>query len=83
MKKNILIVLLSVAFIGSVSWNYLQAPALAKAPPDPIVTDPENVGSVMVNESRFGRLTGRFEVILPDPTSANAQTHTIVLSYDE
>lgn len=84
MKKNILIAILSIACICSISWNYTQA-AMAKVMPDPlvIVTDPEHVGAEIVNQSRFDRLAGTFEVILPDPTTATAQTHTIVLTYAE
>jgi hypothetical protein len=84
MKKNILIAILSIACICSLSWNYTQA-AMAKVMPDPlvIVTDPENVGAVLVNQSRYDRFTGTFEVIPPDPISINAQTHTIVLTYAE
>jgi hypothetical protein len=81
MKKNILIAILSLALIGAVSWNYTQA-AKAKTMPGPftVETDDVNVGAAIMNQTRFGYLTGTFEVI-PDPYSASSAT-TIILTYN-
>jgi hypothetical protein len=82
MKKNILIAILSIACIGSLSWNYTRA---ARAMPAPLVieTDQYTVGAEIIDQFRDGNTAGTFEVIPPDPGGPNTGNHTIVLTYEE
>ena len=56
MKKNILIAILSIAFVCSLSWNYTQA-AMAKVMPDPLV--------IVTTRTQWGGRAGKSKPLRP------------------